>query len=201
MLTVGATALAPWEVGLLRQRLARALTFSRRYHRQPYCLSTLLKEIGGQVDWFDEPQLTLPAFLLAVPGERTVNMNALIHETPLELLAILHECSHFVLDAGRHDCTEKIESREERDVWFACALIAVSRPLTGLILDGRATVIEIASRCRVPEALVQIRLGLAVVLGEHRAPIGEALDLIRYQLGRLEAWIDAMKARIVSPAR
>lgn len=42
--------------------------------------------------------------------------------------------------------------------------------------------------------LVPIRAGfLAVVLGERDGSLGEALDLIRCQLGRLEAWIEGMK--------
>lgn len=34
---------------------------------------------------------------------------------------------------------------------------------------------------------------MTVLLGERSGPIGEALDLIRYQLGRLEIWIEGMK--------
>jgi hypothetical protein len=194
VLTVGVTTLAPWEVPELRKRLARAVTFSRRYHRHPYCLSTLRAEFGVTLEWFDEDECTLLAYLSGERGRRAIKLNALLHETPVQPIAVLHECSHIVLGLYCQDCTHKIESRDERDVWLASALIAVSRQLASHVLDGHASVVEIAARCRVPEALVRVRLGLAIVLGDRRGHLGEALDLIRYQLGRLEAWIELMRA-------
>ncbi len=193
MLTVGAGTIAPWEVPELRQRLARVRTFSRRYHRHPYCLGTLHIEIGATIDPFNEPDLSLPAYLVVERGEPCINLNTLLDGTPLRILAILHECSHFILGHRRQDCTSKVESRDERDVWLASALVGVSAPLIRLVLDGHEAPSEIAWRCRVPEPLVLIRAGLAVLLGERDGPIGEALDLIRYQLGRLELWIEGMK--------
>jgi hypothetical protein len=195
MLTVGSASLATWEVASLRQTLARAVAFSRRYHRRPYTLGTLRFEIAAGVEWFDEDAFTLPSYLLSEPGELPkIKLNTLLHGTPLHILAILHECCHLILGHRRSDCTGKIESRDERDVWLASALVAVSAPLIRLVLEGFEDVSEIAWRCRVPEPLVQIRAGLAVMLGEYDAPLGEALDLIRYQLGRLELWIERMKA-------
>jgi len=195
VLTVGAASLATWEVPELRQRLARVVSFSRRYHRHPHSLATLRFELGAGVDWFDEDELSLPSYLREERGEQPlIRLNTLLFETPLQILAVLHECCHHVLGHRRQDCASKIESRDERDVWLASALIAVSRPLARMVLEGHASIAETAWHCRVPEPLVQIRLGLAVVLGEWDAPLGEALDLIRYQLGRLEAWIESMKA-------
>lgn len=195
MFTVGTASLATWEVSELRQRLARAATFARRYHRQPHSLATLRFEVGAGVDWFEEEEFTLPSYLRAERGKPPlIRLNLLLHETPLQILAILHECCHAILGHRRTDCTDRMESRDERDVWLASALVAVSAPLIRLVLDGHEPVSEIAWRCRVPEPLVLIRAGLAVLLGEREGPIGEALDLIRYQLGRLELWIERMKA-------
>lgn len=202
MLTVGSVSLAAWEVPELRQRLAHALTFSGRYHRRSYSLATLRYELGADIEWFEEDELTLPSYLRSARGEPPmIRLNTLLHETPLQILAILHECCHHVLGHRQQDCTVKIESREERDVWLASALVGISSPMTSLLWDGRATVSDLAYHCRVPEPLVQIRAGLAVVLGEYKASLGEALDLIRYQLGRLELWIEGMKARFCGRAQ
>lgn len=193
-MTVGAAALAPWEVPDLRQRLARVLAFTRRYHRHPHSLATLRVEVGAGVDWFDEEDLTLLSYLRTDRGAKPlIRLNTLVFESPLHIFAVLHECCHHILGHRRQDCTGKMESREERDVWLASALVGVSAPMIRLVLDGHESSSEIAWLCRVPEPLVLIRAGLAVALGERDGPLGEALDLIRYQLGRLEAWIEGMK--------
>lgn len=197
MLTVGSVSLATWEVESLRRTLAPALTFTRRYHRQPYCLATLPTEIGARVEPFRDDDLTLPAFLVARNGEQIIRLNQTILDTPLAPLAVVHECSHQLLGHDHAACTPKVESRQERDVWLASALVAVSTDLTRLLTHGHATVPEIAARCRVPEALVMVRLGLTTVLdGRQPRQLGQSLDTIRYWLGRLELWIESVKRQL-----
>lgn len=194
MLTLGATTLASWEVESLRRALAPILTFTRRYHRQAYCVSTLPTEIGAFVKPFRDDDLTLPAFIVERNGRRIVRLNHDILDTPLAPVALVHECTHHLIGHRRTACTHKIESRHERDVWLASALVAVSRELAMLVVNGMSTVTEIAERCRVPEPLVMIRIALLWVLGERRGEMHQALDMIRYWLGRLESWIDSVKA-------
>lgn len=198
MLTIGSASLAPWEVESLRRTLAPALTFSRLYHRQPYCLSTLPTEIGARVEPFRDDALTLPAYFLGYQDERIVKLNAAIIDTPLAPLAVVHECSHQILGHYHAVCTPKLDSRRERDVWLAASLVAVSADLSRLVLLGQATAVEIAARCRVPEALVMVRLGLAVLLdGWQPRTLGQALETIRSGLGGLELWIDDVRRQLV----
>lgn len=196
MLTIGAAALAPWEVDTLRHTLAPVLMFTRRYHQQPYCLSTLPMELGAYIEPFREDELTLPAYFVANSEERLVKLNDAVSKSPARPLAIAHECGHFLLGQSHSTCTEKLESREERDVWFAAAILAISADMARCALQGHATVADIAARCHVPEALVMIRLALVTVLDGRRSHLSEALHTIRYWLGRLEQWIEAVKAQI-----
>lgn len=198
MLTIGSTSLASWEVATLRQTLAPALTFTKRYHRQPYCLATLPTELGARVEPFREDRLTLPAFLVARDGEQIVRLNAAIIDTPLAPLAVVHECSHHLLGHRHAACTAHTESRQERDVWLASALVAVSDDLTRLLTSGQATAAEIALRCRVPEPLVMVRAGLAALLdGRQTRQTSQALETIRYWLARLEVWIDSVRRQLL----
>lgn len=189
MLTVGTASLSPSEISEVRRALAPALTFTRRYHAGPYSLATLPVEVGATVTPFVERELSLPAYLLSLPGSPAVYVNAHLTDTPLGPLAVLHECCHALLGHDTMICGGKLAGRIERDVWLASALVAVSRQLAGLIVAGRADVVEIAERCRVPEPLVMIRLGLMYVLGERRGHLKSALDVIRYWLRRLEDWM------------
>lgn len=198
MFTIGSASLAPWEVESLRRTLAPALTFTRRYHRQAYCLSTLPTEIGARVEPFREDALTLPAYFLGYKEERIVKLNAAIIDTPLAPLAVVHECSHQILGHHHTACTPKLGSRRERDVWLASALVSVSADFARLVLLGQATVTDVATRCRVPEALVMVRLGLAVLLdGWQPRTLGQALETIRSGLDDLERWIEAVKRQFV----
>jgi len=197
VLTVGSASLSAWELPELRRDLAPVVTFTKRYHDGHYCLSTLPVEVGARVESFFEPELSLPAYLVAAPGQSIIRVNNRLDGSPLHPVSLLHECSHFLLGHRHLRCTGKVESRGERDVWLASALVSVSRQLATLVIDGRADVSEIADRCRVPEPLVMVRLGMMYVLGEKRGHVGEALDTIRYWLRRLEDWIQAARAGLL----
>lgn len=194
MLTVGTASLLPSEISEVRRALAPALTFTRRYHAGPYSLATLPVEVGATVTPFVERELSLPAYLLSLPGSPAVFVNARLTDTPLGPLAVLHECCHALLGHETIMCGGKLAGRVERDVWLASALVAVSRQLAGLIVAGRADVAEIAERCRVPEPLVMVRMGLMHVLGERRGHLQPALDTIRYWLRRLDVWISDQRS-------
>lgn len=188
MLTVGSATLSTWDVPRLRQRLAPALTFTRRYHARPYTLATLPTEIGARVEPISVAT-GLDAYTLARQGQRVILVSECMGDDLLYTLAVLHECSHQITGLHLADCTARMEARDERDAWIASAIVGVSRELATMVIDGKASAAEVADRCRVPEPLVMVRLGLMFVLGEKRGRLASGLDAVRFWLRRLEDWI------------
>lgn len=188
MLTVGSATLSTWDVPRLRQRLAPALTFTKRYHGRPYTLATLPTEIGARVEPIPSAA-GLDAYTLVRHGQRVILVNECVGDDMLYTLAVLHECSHQISGLHLAHCTARMEARDERDAWIASAIIGVSRELASLVIEGKASATEVAERCRVPEPLVMVRLGLVFVLGEKRGRLAYGLDTVRFWLRRLEDWI------------
>lgn len=185
---------APHLVFDARRVLAAVIPLAERVHARAYSIPAVAVELGAQVRYTRDASLGAIGMCVRVGDGLRIQLNDAIEGTDFDMAGLVHELGHAARDEGAFGCTGQLRRLAERDAWLRGTYMAISRPLAEQVADGTASVREVAGRCSVPRMIVQIRAGLAVLLGEAEGDRREADELVREQLLLLEQWFEDGKA-------
>jgi hypothetical protein len=186
---------APHLVFDARRVLAPVRSFTERVHASAYSIPSIATELGATVGHKRDRSLEMIGQCSRAGDATVITLNDLLEDTEYDMAALIHELGHGVVTEIALRCTLKLRRVEERNAWLRGIYVAISRVLTEAVLDGQATVREIAARCMVPQQVVRIRTGLAVAIGEREGDVDEAYETVRRELLVLEQWFDQGRAR------